>query len=123
MPILVLGCSGSAGGLAVLSTGADADEGHGEAQLTGTLSGTVSDGLACFSVTSDDGREYLVSWPEGYSALESPLRLLDESGVTVAIDGDSVVLVGGVGSDEESDITCGDISAPEWRAGGVVSSG
>ncbi|WP_150250269.1 hypothetical protein [Nocardiopsis deserti] len=122
MSLLALGCSNATDELEVLSTGTGADEGHGEAQLAGTLSGTAAEGLACFTVTAEDGHRYLVSWPEGYSALDGPLRLLDENGTTVAADGDSVVLVGGTGSDDESDIECGDISAPEWRAGGVVSS-
>ncbi|MFE3457594.1 hypothetical protein ACFXKD_08605 [Nocardiopsis aegyptia] len=120
--LIAMGCSGSAGELAVLSTGATADEGSGEAQLAGTLSGTVADGTACFSVTSADGGEFLVSWPEGYSALDDPLRLLDETGTTVATDGDDVVLVGGTATAEESDIECGGVRAPEWRAGGVTSA-
>jgi hypothetical protein len=121
--LLTAGCSGAAAELEVLSTGVGVEEGHAEAELAGSLSGTVADGLACFLVTTGDGQEFLVSWPEGYAALDAPLRLLDETGEVVATEGDDVVLVGGTALEDETPIECGGLEAPEWRSGGVTSSG
>lgn len=121
--LLIAGCSGASAEPEVLSTGVGVEEGHADSELVGSLSGTVADGVACFLVTTEDGQEFLVSWPEEYAALDEPLRLLDETGAVVATEGDDVVLVGGMASSEEADIECGGLRAPEWRSGGVTSSG
>ncbi|PDP85119.1 hypothetical protein CQJ94_24275 [Glycomyces fuscus] len=106
------------------TSGAGPDEGHGEAQLFGVLGGETADGTVCFTVEPPDGPgRLLVVWPEGYTALDDPLRVVDGTGEVVATAGDEVELVGGTASAEEGDIGCGGVSAPGWRAGGVVSAG
>ncbi len=66
-----------------------------QSALFGVVGGQVNqDGTACFWVGDPEKRIILV-WPEGYYARETPLRVLDEKGRTVATVGKPVSLGGG----------------------------
>ncbi len=71
-----------------------------QAALSGHLEGLVNpDGTACFWMSSEQGRMYLI-WPGGYSARAKPTRILDDHGHAIAIVGDDSNLGGGLVPDE-----------------------
>ena len=107
--------NGAGGEVLQLNTYAAETGDYAEAQLIGSLEATVEGGTACFAVQGSDTR-YFITWPEGYSALDDPLRVVDADGEVVAIEGDEVEVVGGE-SGQEAD--CGGERAPEWLAGPV----
>lgn len=79
--------------------------------LQTTVSGEVEDGQACFWIGTDPEDRGLLVWPEGYYALDSPLRVLDPEGRTVAVDGELAWLGGGFFPFESS---CGGGQTRAW---------
>lgn len=65
------------------------------AVFQGTVTAEIHDGHACFWVGADPDHRSLLVWPEGYYALDSPMRVLDPNGRTVAVDGERISLGGG----------------------------
>src|SRR6266849_6400063 len=64
--------------------------------IGGTIRGTVnSDRTACFRIVEDPHQVPMI-WPAGYSASIDPLRVVDGLGKTIAVDGQHVMLPGGV---------------------------
>lgn len=57
-------------------------------------------------------------WPPGYAVLDSPLRLLNEKGETVAEDGDQVTVGGGNGQSNSRDCP-GEPGVRTWYVSGV----
>lgn len=68
------------------------------AVFQGTVTAEIHDDHACFWAGADPDHRSLLVWPEGYYALDSPLRVFDPEGRTVASDGERVFLGGGFGS-------------------------
>jgi hypothetical protein len=64
--------------------------------IGGIIRGTVnSDRTACFRIAEDPHQVPMI-WPAGYSASIDPLRVVDALGKTIAVDGQHVMLPGGV---------------------------
>jgi hypothetical protein len=64
--------------------------------IGGTIRGTVNtDRTACFRIAEDPHQVPMI-WPVGYSASIDPLRVVDGLGKTIAVDGQHVMLPGGV---------------------------
>lgn len=61
----------------------------------GMVVGSVAGGRACFWLGSEPGAGDYVKWPEGYYALDNPLRVMNGDGGVVAESGESVHLGGG----------------------------
>jgi hypothetical protein len=65
------------------------------ALFDGTIHGSVnSDRTACFRMS--ELPDLPTFWPHGYSARTNPLRVVDDRGKTVAVDGQQVKLAGGI---------------------------
>jgi hypothetical protein len=64
-------------------------------RFTGTIRGTVNgDRTACFRL--DQYPDLPTLWPKGYAARLNPLRVVNDHGKTVAVDGQVVELGGGI---------------------------
>jgi hypothetical protein len=72
-----------------------------ETTITGQLSSNDIEG-GCVFVTADDGTDYEVIWPEGWSISPDSLELTDPDGEVVAEGGDQVTVYGRIADDMAS---------------------
>ena len=77
------------------------------ALLTGTL---APDGEGGELVVTEFG-EQPVRWPDGFAVQQAPeLRLIDDAGNLVAVEGETVYVGGGMDAADEVFIACGYVS-------------
>ena len=64
------------------------------AQVFGRLAGDATTGCVWF--VGKDGAAYTALWPRGYTALFGPVRVLDNTGSVVGVEGQILTMTGGI---------------------------
>lgn len=105
-------------GLEVDTHGGDPEGVYPEARIEGVVEGEAYGDRACMWIRPQEGdaregEQVLLVWPEGYSAIDNPLRVLDEDGESVLTSGEEAA-VGGAMSQQERE--CGGRTGPAWNS-------
>lgn len=66
----------------------------------GPIQGEVTNGHACFWITTPDGAMVSLVWPQGSTAHEDPLRVENDQRRVIAVVGDDTTTLSGQPSDE-----------------------
>lgn len=118
VPVLVgamYACAGSAGGEIVLPTQAEGASINLTAIARGTL--VADDTRGCVYLRDESGGLTWLVWPPGYRAVGDPFEIRDATGKTVAKEGDTVDVGGGMGP--APDGPC-DVGSDWWAVNSVL---